>query len=68
MITGAGVVVIGFNALEPVALAFGDWGQLTVPDLFKSSPWPVIGMLTAAAAGALWLISRYEPRRPRALS
>jgi uncharacterized protein len=61
MIAGAGVLVVGFNALEPVALAFGDFGQLTIPDLIGSSPWPVIAALGIVVAGALWLIARYEP-------
>jgi hypothetical protein len=63
MIAGAGVLVVGFNALEPAALAFGDWGQLTIPDLLKSSPWPVIGMLALTVVAALWVISRYEPQQ-----
>jgi uncharacterized protein len=63
MLTGAGVLVFGFNALEPVALALGDWGKLTIPELLGSSPWPVILSLAAIVTGALWLIARNEPRR-----
>jgi uncharacterized membrane protein YedE/YeeE len=68
MIDGAGVLVVGFNALEPVALAFGDWGQQTIPDFIGSSPWPVIAALTIGVVGVLWLIARYEPVRDAASS
>ncbi len=63
MLTGAGVLVFGFNALEPVALALGDWGKLTIPQLLGSSPWPLILGLAAIVAVAFWLIARNEPRR-----
>jgi uncharacterized protein len=56
MITGAGVFVVGFNALEPLALAWGDRGKLTVPQLLGASPWPVIAALAVGAAIAFaWL-------------
>jgi uncharacterized membrane protein YedE/YeeE len=62
MITGAGILVMGFNALEPVALALGDFGKLTIPNVLGSSPWSVIGCLAIVMAAMLWLIARYEPR------
>jgi uncharacterized protein len=61
MVSGAGVFVLGFNALEPLALAFGDWGKLTIPQLLGASPWPLIAGL-AVAAIALALIGRHQPR------
>jgi uncharacterized protein len=61
MITGAGVLVVGYNALEPVALALGDWGKLTVPALLGSSPWTIIAAALVVAV-MLALLSRYEPR------
>lgn len=66
MITGAGILVVGFNDLEPVALAFGDWGKMTIPMWLRTSPWPVIGALAFAVAGSLWIITRVESRGKRA--
>jgi uncharacterized protein len=65
MITGAGMLVIGFNVLEPVALALGDLGKLTIPKLLGSSPLPVIGALAAVTTAVLWIISHLEPPRGR---
>lgn len=64
MLTGAGIFVASFNALEPVAVALGDWGKVTIPELLGSSPWPVIAALTALVATALWATSR-EPEGGR---
>jgi uncharacterized membrane protein YedE/YeeE len=61
MITGAGVLVIGYNILEPVALALGDWGKVTVPALLGSSPWTIIAALALIIAVMLALLARYEP-------
>jgi uncharacterized membrane protein YedE/YeeE len=63
MIAGAGVFVLAFNALEPVALMLGDLGKLTIPDVLRSSPWPVIVAFAVAATTALWLLSRREHAR-----
>jgi uncharacterized membrane protein YedE/YeeE len=60
MITGAGVIVVGFNALEPIALALGDWGKLTVPRFLGISPWAVIAALVIFIPMMLWLIQSYE--------
>ena len=45
MITGAGVFVAAYGALEPLALALGDLGKLTIPALLGVSPWIVIAAL-----------------------
>lgn len=63
MLTGAGILVVGFNALEPVALGLGDWGKVTIPTLLGTSPWPVIAAVAVVVAVALWLITRYETQR-----
>jgi uncharacterized protein len=68
MLTGAGTFVVFYNALEPVALFLGDWGQLTIPELLDVSHWPVIAALAVFVAIALWLIARYDPRRTPGLS
>ena len=61
MIAGAGVLVVGFNVLEPIALAFGDRGKLTIPTVLGTSPWLIITAFAAGAAGLLWLLARYGP-------
>jgi hypothetical protein len=58
MITGAGVLVVGYNVLEPVGLALGDFGKLTVPELLNISPWPVIAAMVLLIALILWFIER----------
>jgi uncharacterized protein len=63
MIAGAGVFVAAFNILEPFGLTLGDWGKLTIPEMLRASPWPIILGLALATTAALWLISHYEPRR-----
>lgn len=57
MVSGAGVLVVGFNHLEPVALALGDRGKLTIPMVLGVSPWPVIAALCVGVAVALWFIA-----------
>ena len=69
MLTGAGTLVVGYNALEALALSLGDWGKLTVPSLLGTSPWPVIAALGVIVAIVLALATRYEANlraRPRA--
>jgi uncharacterized membrane protein YedE/YeeE len=62
MITGAGVYVAAYNRLEPIALALGDLGKVTVPELLGLPPWAVIVALAAAIAVAFALIERHERR------
>jgi uncharacterized protein len=62
MITGAGALVVGYNVLEPIALAFGDFGKVTVPELLGVSPWMVITAMVLAYPLVLWLIARQEQR------
>ncbi len=61
MITGAGLLVAGFNVLEPLALALGDWGKLTIPTVFGTSPWVIIAVFVIGAAGLLWMIGKHYP-------
>jgi hypothetical protein len=63
MITGAGLLVVGFNFLEPIALALGDWGKLTIPSVFGTSPWIIVTAFATGAAGLLWFIG--TGRSPR---
>jgi uncharacterized protein len=60
MITGAGALVLGYNALEPIALLLGDFGKLTVPQLFDVPAWSVIAAMSLAYPLVLWLIVRQE--------
>jgi uncharacterized protein len=61
MIAGAAAFVVGYNALEPIALALGDWGKLTVPEAIGVSPWAVIGTLAAAFPLLIWLMEGMRP-------
>jgi hypothetical protein len=63
MITGAGVFVAGYGALEPVALALGDLGKLTIPALLGISPWIVIAALAVLVP---LLLRRLPPQRSAA--
>jgi uncharacterized protein len=63
MLAGAGVFVFSFNALEPVALALGDFGRITIPALIGSSPWPVIAALAVFITIALWVMNLAERKR-----
>ena len=65
MLTGAGIFVVGFDDLEPVALALGDWGKVTIPQLLSISPWPVIAGMTVVVTVILLFLARYEPRASR---
>ncbi len=65
MITGAGVYVAAYNWLEPVALALGDFGKVTVPELLGVPPWVVIVVLALVLAVVLGLLERSERRGVR---
>jgi hypothetical protein len=62
MIAGAGIYVAADNWLEPIALALGDLGKVTVPELLGVPPWAVIVGLAALVAIGLGLVERYEQR------
>lgn len=47
MLSGAGVFVAGYDALEPFALALGDFGKQTLADVLGASRWALIGVLLA---------------------
>jgi len=64
MVTGAGVFVFGYNALEPLALSLGDGGKLTLPGFLGISHWPIIAALVVLLPVVLLLIARYEARGP----
>jgi uncharacterized membrane protein YedE/YeeE len=64
MITGAGLLVVGFNVLEPMALALGDWGKLTIPTVVGTSPWPIIAAYVLGALTLLWLVTWWQTYRP----
>ena len=62
MICGAGVLVVAYDALEPLALAFGDFGKITLADVLGVSPWAVVAALVLVVPAVLWLIEVREPR------
>jgi uncharacterized protein len=66
MITGAGVLVVAYNVLEPIGLALGDWGKVTLPALLGVSPWIVLAGLALLLPVVLRLISRYGEHRAAA--
>jgi uncharacterized protein len=66
MITGAGAYVVAYNWLEPVMLALGDFGKVTVPELLGVQPWVVVVALAAAVSLGLTSLEFYE-RRSRAV-
>ena len=62
MISGAGVLVIGFDWLEPRALALGDFGRLTIPTALGASPWPILAAFGVVAMAALLLVELRDRR------
>jgi uncharacterized membrane protein YedE/YeeE len=65
MITGAGIYVAAYDWLQPVGLALGDYGKVTVPDALGLPPWLVIAVLTVVVTIGLWIIERHERRGPQ---
>jgi hypothetical protein len=67
MLSGAGLFVIGYNVLEPLALSLGDFGKLTIPELLDVSHWVVIAAMIVLVPIVLALIvtktQRTELRR-----
>ena len=47
MLVGTGVYAAAFPALSRSILKMGDFGQLTLPELFKVGTWPVIAVVGA---------------------
>ncbi len=58
IIAGAGIFAAAYPKLEKGILKKGDFGRITIPQLFKVNPWLVIIPLCAAIIGLLsWLES-----------
>jgi uncharacterized membrane protein YedE/YeeE len=68
MLTGAAIFVAAYNWLEPVILALGDAGKVTIPDLLTVSPWIVIAALAVLVILVFALIEYFERRKPSAPS
>ncbi len=64
MIAVAAVFVAAYNWLEPVPLALGDHGKVTLPHLIGVSPWPVIAALAVVVTVILAFLERYERCKP----
>ncbi len=60
MIVGAFLFVLGVPALDGVQKAIADYGELTLPGITSSSPWPWVGALGVAAL--LFYIRSVRPR------
>jgi uncharacterized membrane protein YedE/YeeE len=62
MIAGAGILVLAYDALEPIALALGDRGKVTLADVSELSPWVVIATLALLVYATLAVVDRYEKK------
>ena len=65
MLSGAALFVAAYNRLEPIILALGDKGKVTVPQLLGVSPWIVIVAMAFFVTAGLWLIEHLEHATPR---
>ena len=58
MLAGAAAYVALFPILQPVIKGLGDAGEITLPGVTGTSPWPwVVGMAVIGTL-ALWLLRR----------
>ena len=56
MLLGAGIFAAMYPFLEKTILTKGDFGDVTLPELFKINPWILIAPVVAAVAGLLiWM-------------
>lgn len=53
MVVGAGLFAASYPRLKPI-LNKGDFGELTLPELFKVNAWVVVVPVAAAIVGLLW--------------
>jgi len=58
MLVGAAVYVAMFPALQPIIKGLGDAGEITLPQVTGTSPWPWLGGLAVVGTVALWLLRR----------
>src|SRR5688500_12430833 len=58
MLVGADVYVALFPALQPIIKGLGDAGEITLPQVTGTSPWPWLGGLAVVGTVALWLLRR----------
>lgn len=63
MLTGAFIYVAAFPALQALTKAWGNWGEVTLPQVTGVSPWFYIGVLLIAA-GLFRLAERRHPMPP----
>lgn len=65
MLTGAAAYVTAYPSLQPLAKALGDWGKITLPELWNVSPWLLVAALVVAyavlAGGAAAAFARRRP-------
>jgi uncharacterized protein len=68
MLVGAAVYVALFPVLQPVIKGLGDAGEITLPQVTGTSPWPWVIGLAVVGAAALWLLHRISTAgvRPQA--
>jgi hypothetical protein len=58
IVLGSGLLAAVYPRIKPTILQQGDFGTLTLPQLFKVSPWVVIVPLNAIIVLLLYLLER----------
>ncbi len=67
MFAGAALYVALYEQLAPAVKSLGDWGQITLPEVTRTSPWLWVTLLVAGGGAAL-LYDRWERRKTSAFS
>lgn len=58
MLVGAAVYVALFPVLQPLVKSLGDAGEITIPEVTGTSPWPWVVGLAVVGSVVLWLLRR----------
>ena len=58
MLAGAAAYVTLFPALQPIIKGLGDAGEITLPQITGTSPWPWLAGLALVGTLALWFLRR----------
>jgi hypothetical protein len=58
MLIGAGILAAVYPRLQRSVLRWGDFGTLTIPEIFRVNPWTVVPPAAAVMAAVLLLLQR----------